>query len=522
MSTYYALTQSEKKTTFSHFTTSNFISLFILNIIILLYTTNACSAPVNTEDKSFIDNFNTNTTGNYTIKNTWTKGGVGSFIYDSTGKRAQVLTGDDVALSFSRNLPVLDKGTFSLDFLPITKYPAGGIIDVYLRQDANNYYWLQNTDGYGAKSLKKVIGGAVVASASFSNQYSQNTNYTITIDFSPGLTTVNAFGQVLTINTNSSSIMVGSFEVESTQQRAYYDNISYKNFNNAPTTLRISQPDGVGDTVTAGSSYNVTYSLGDTDDVVTAAFFYDTNNTGLDGTAITGACAAAPEGTGVTCSWNTTGITPGTYYVYGRTNDGTNPVVSAYSPGVITINASSCTTLFSDNFDTNSTGSYTLTNTWTKGGVGSFVYDSTGKRAQVIVGDDVALKFSRSLPVLGTGTFSIDFRPTVKYPNGGIIDVYLRQDANTYYRLNNSDGYGAGYLKKFVGGAVVDSAVFSSQYSQNTNYTITINFSPGLTTVNAFGQVLTINTNSSSIMVGSFEVESTQQRAYYDTISYAN
>ena len=100
--------------------------------------------------------------------------------------------------------------------------------------------------------------------------------------------------------------------------------------------------------------------------------------------------------------------------------------------------------------------------------------------------------------------------------------MYLRQDANNYYRLNNSDGYGAGYLKKFVGGAVVDSAFFSSQYSQNTNYTITINFSPGLTTVNAFGQVLTINTNSSSIMVGSFEVDSTQHRAYYDNISYAN
>ena len=109
---------------------------------------------------------------------------------------------------------------------------------------------------------------------------------------------------------------------------------------NAPPTLLISQPDGIGDTVTAGSTYNITYSLGDPDNVVTAAFFYDTNNTGLDGTPITGACAAAPEGTGVTCSWNTAGMTPGTYYVYGRANDGTNAVVSAYSPGVITINSS--------------------------------------------------------------------------------------------------------------------------------------------------------------------------------------
>jgi hypothetical protein len=108
--------------------------------------------------------------------------------------------------------------------------------------------------------------------------------------------------------------------------------------NSAPT-LSIAQPDGTGDTVNVGDSYNITYTLADTDDVVTAAFYYDTNNTGLDGTAITGACATAAEGTGATCSWDTTGVTPGSYYVYGITNDGTNPDVSAYSSGQITINA---------------------------------------------------------------------------------------------------------------------------------------------------------------------------------------
>lgn len=108
-------------------------------------------------------------------------------------------------------------------------------------------------------------------------------------------------------------------------------------YNEAPT-LSISQPDGTGDTVTVGDSYNITYTLADNDNVVTAAFYYDSNNTGLDGTAISGACASAAEGSGSTCSWNTTGITPGTYYVYGITTDGTNSQVSAYSSGQITIN----------------------------------------------------------------------------------------------------------------------------------------------------------------------------------------
>src|SRR3989344_2722575 len=114
---------------------------------------------------------------------------------------------------------------------------------------------------------------------------------------------------------------------------------------NAAPTLFISQPDGVSDTVTVGTAYNVTYTLADTDNVVTAAFYYDTNATGLDGVAITGACATAAEGTGVTCSWNTTGMTSGSYYVYGITTDQVNPQVCAYSSGMITINASTSPTV---------------------------------------------------------------------------------------------------------------------------------------------------------------------------------
>jgi uncharacterized delta-60 repeat protein len=108
---------------------------------------------------------------------------------------------------------------------------------------------------------------------------------------------------------------------------------------NATPTLTVDEPDGTGDTVTVGQTYNIQYDLADTDDVVTVAFYYDTDNSGLDGTAISGECASGAEGTDVTCSWDTTGVTPGSYYVYGITNDGSNPDVTDYSPGQITINA---------------------------------------------------------------------------------------------------------------------------------------------------------------------------------------
>jgi hypothetical protein len=40
----------------------------------------------------------------------------------------------------------------------------------------------------------------------------------------------------------------------------------------------------------------------------------------------------------VTCAWNTTGVTTGSYYVYGIVDDGVNTPVTAYSSGQITIN----------------------------------------------------------------------------------------------------------------------------------------------------------------------------------------
>lgn len=111
--------------------------------------------------------------------------------------------------------------------------------------------------------------------------------------------------------------------------------------NDAPT-LSISQPDGVSDSINIGAAYNITYSLTDADNVVAVAFYYDTNNSGLDGNAISGACATAAEGTNVTCAWDTTGMAAGSYYIYGKTSgDSVNPQASAYSSGTITLSSGS-------------------------------------------------------------------------------------------------------------------------------------------------------------------------------------
>ncbi|MEW6600280.1 MAG: hypothetical protein AB1499_04870, partial [Nitrospirota bacterium] len=117
-----------------------------------------------------------------------------------------------------------------------------------------------------------------------------------------------------------------------------YGIFTYENGpSNVPASLVISDPDGVNDAVVRGAPYDIRYSLSDPDDVVTAAFYYDTDNTGLNGVAISGACAAAPEGTNMTCRLDTSGMTPGSYFIYGRVNGGAGQI-SAYSNGRITIN----------------------------------------------------------------------------------------------------------------------------------------------------------------------------------------
>ncbi|RJR15624.1 MAG: hypothetical protein C4581_11760, partial [Nitrospiraceae bacterium] len=89
---------------------------------------------------------------------------------------------------------------------------------------------------------------------------------------------------------------------------------------NLSTSFSIIEPDGSGDIVTAGDFYLITYTLTDQDNVSTAAFYYDTDNEDYNGTAITGICSAAPEGVGVPCAWDTTGMIPGEYYIYAITN----------------------------------------------------------------------------------------------------------------------------------------------------------------------------------------------------------
>lgn len=198
----------------------------------------------------FSDDFTTDSRSDYTVTHVLTNGGNGQFLYDATGERLRIITGDNVALRFDHATPIAtENGILQMDLLPTATYPNGGEIIIWLMQDDRNYYVIDNTDGYGPRTISKVVDGVVVDSAAFSAEYGQNTMDQLTVTFTPDTFSVNAFGDLLSLTADSTAIFVEEFRVQLAQQDAYIDNIFFSNdislLNYAPTARfqsRIEQP----------------------------------------------------------------------------------------------------------------------------------------------------------------------------------------------------------------------------------------------------------------------------------------
>nr|VFJ46720.1 MAG: Alpha-tubulin suppressor [Candidatus Kentron sp. FM] len=113
---------------------------------------------------------------------------------------------------------------------------------------------------------------------------------------------------------------------------------------NTSPTLTLTEPDGTDDT--ADTSFTITWSDEDPDSSATIALYYDTDNTGADGTLIVEGLSEDDETDAHV--WDTSEIPAGAYYVYGVISDGTNDPVTAYSPGAITISHNDAPTATDD------------------------------------------------------------------------------------------------------------------------------------------------------------------------------
>ena len=456
----------------------------------------------------YSDDFSQNHLSDYTVVNTWTAKGVGQFLYDAAGQRLKVLTGDDVGLQFGHDLPASQAGVLEFDFLPTVKHPNGGIINLILRQDADNYYLISNRDGYGPGAASKVVGGQTVEQTGFQSEYRQNSNYHIRVSFSPTATVVEAFGEVLTFSGDKTPLMLNRFEIELRQQDGYFDNISFSSTGaNFPPTADA----GADRTAVAGDAVILDGSASADVDGVLAYFWQQTAGSavGFDASAVKPSFTAP----GVSGSMEVLEFILTVTDDHGA-SDSDTVAVTVTPPGAAGV--------YSDDFSQNHLSDYTVVNTWTAKGVGQFLYDAAGQRLKVLTGDDVGLQFGHDLPASQAGVLEFDFLPTVKHPNGGIINLILRQDADNYYLISNRDGYGPGAASKVVGGQTVEQTGFQSEYRQNSNYHIRVSFSPTATVVEAFGEVLTFSGDKTPLMLNRFEIELRQQDGYFDNISFSS
>ena len=458
----------------------------------------------------FSDDFSTDSRDDYTVINIWPQGGEWQFLYDLIGHRLQVITGDDIALRFEKTIPAPHfSGVFDLDFLPTVKFPIGGQVSILLMQDANNYYQIINSDGYGPGTVNKVVNGQVVDSAAFSTGYNQNTNYHLRVIFTPKTVRFEAFGQVLTLTHNDTGIMVEKLQVELAQQSGYIDNINLTgdipNFaptavagqNHAVTEGQSVVLDGSGSVDPDGAIVNYSWKQ-----IAGVAVSFDTSAVRPS--------FAAPQ---VTLASQTLGFTLTV----------TDDSGAAASDTVLVTVQPQAPSVFSDDFSTDSRAGYTAITTSYQGIEGQFLYDAVGRRLEVVTGDNIALLFEKTMPIFpSSGVFELDFLPTKKFPAGGQISLLLMQDANNYYKIINTDGYAPGSVSKVVNGQIVASAGFSSGYSQNTNYHVRVIFTPESARFEAFGQIKTLTGNNSGIMVGTLQTELAQQSGYFDNISFTD
>ena len=86
---------------------------------------------------------------------------------------------------------------------------------------------------------------------------------------------------------------------------------------------------------TADSSYTISWTASDPDNQAAISLYYDTNNSGYDGTLITDSLV---EGIHNSYTWNTSSLSSGNYHIYAKIDDGVNTPVYDYGTGTITVN----------------------------------------------------------------------------------------------------------------------------------------------------------------------------------------
>ncbi|MFQ5594146.1 MAG: hypothetical protein ACE5HA_08350 [Anaerolineae bacterium] len=102
---------------------------------------------------------------------------------------------------------------------------------------------------------------------------------------------------------------------------------------NDPPTITMTSPSAAEEQPDNSGTYSIRWTASDPDDDAAVSLYYDRDGSGRDGRLI--ACCLS-EGDS-SYAWDTSEVGSGTYYVYGRIDDGKNLPVVAYSAGTVKV-----------------------------------------------------------------------------------------------------------------------------------------------------------------------------------------
>jgi hypothetical protein len=202
--------------------------------------------------------------------------------------------------------------------------------------------------------------------------------------------------------------------------------------------------------------------------------------------------------------------------------------------GLGATNAFAASIIFTDDFSTNTTGSYT----WSEAGAGdgnptnNYTYDAANQWLTVSTADNVNVYMKGTLPApIRAGSLQFSFLPMQTYPTDGLVRMHLFGVGGTSYMYewsfsHNCDLPDPGYrasLEKWVNGSRVVHKAFvptPASYALGQWHTMAMIFSP--TSISGFldGQLMRteLDPTAASFMVNSFEIAFQQQDQLVDNI----
>lgn len=197
-------------------------------------------------------------------------------------------------------------------------------------------------------------------------------------------------------------------------------------------------------------------------------------------------------------------------------------------------NALAATTIYMDDFGTDTTGNYT----WREMGAGdgnpanNYAYDAANQRVNVVTGDNLNVYMKGTLPTpIGAGSIQFGFMPSQTYPTDGIICLNLYGVEGTSYGYVWSfshdcslpDSAYRARLEKWVHGTEIIHEAFvpsPASYTLGEWHTMALIFSP--TSISGFldGALMGTETDPSAtpILINSFEIIFQQQDQLVDNI----